>query len=1156
MTMTIATTKTPYKTTCCYCGVGCGMLVDQDAEGRLQVRGDPAHPVNRGMLCSKGLNLHYTAMDESDRLLYPMGRADLEQPFRRLGWEEAIGQAAARFTDIINRHGPDAVGFYISGQCLTEEYYLANKLVKGFIGTNNIDTNSRLCMSSAVTAYKMALGEDSVPGCYEDLELADTILIAGANPAWCHPILYRRIEAHKARHPDIRVIVVDPRRTQTAASADLHLQINPGTDIVLYHAIARGLMEHGFIDEAFIRDHTEGFEALRARVMERSLQEAAAICGIRFTDIYKAVKYIGFSGGFISLWAMGLNQSMAGVRKNLALINLSLITGKIGRPGSGPFSLTGQANAMGGREVGGMANLLPAHRDLADPRQREAVARYWKVPSLPARPGLTATEMIQALADGRMKALWIACTNPLVSLPDASGVEAALRRAEFIVVQDMSARADTLSLAHLVLPAATWLEKEGTMTNSERRISHLPRVKTPPGEALPDAEILIRFARAMGWGTHFSYKEPSEIYAEHAGLTRHTRIDVSALDYGRLQGSGGLQWPVTAAAPQGTPRLFTDHRFYRPGGRARIHAVEDSNPSEPPDRRFPLILTTGRIRDQWHTMTRSGKVNALSQHQPRPVCELHPADAAKRDIREGDPVRVSHARGEVLVTARISDQIKKGVVFLPMHWGRQAEKPFARANNLTVMRVDPLSKQPDFKYTAVEVSRYRKPAEKLLVAGDSAAAAEWIRRYRALHTEDSITWLCGAAKRCASPAEALRLLEDPDAAWPEPLSAAEAEQLGIVLLSGRQPLSLDPEKKTLVDDGGASHTYDRLILAPAPALPATAGICHWWEADALAQWGRSLRPGDILAVLGGDPAAFEAAALLAAKGMEVHLLMEQWPEGLLDRRGWALVTAALEAAGIHGHGSGEVRLQEEQGCHALHLPDGATLPCRAVLSFATPAPDLALARQAGLQTQQGILVDAFLQTSVACIYALGEAAQHGAQLPAAGSAARQAESLARCLYGDLSAYYRDLPAPHRWRIGDWSCAVAGRIPTGPEEQQDAVEFLDARLGHYRKCFIEGDRLTGLIVLGPQEGLEAYLALMEAGTELGELRAALLRPGAMSSRSGAMVCSCRQVGEDNIIAAIAAGCHSLAELGERTGAGTRCGSCKPELNELLKKHLRP
>ena len=452
---------TEHKSTCCYCGVGCGVSVKKDALGRLLVEGEMGHPVNDGQLCSKGMNLHYTVNDVSDRLHYPLMRYAKNQPRIRVSWESAMQRTAAVFKSLIAQYGPDSVAFYASGQCLTEEYYVINKLIKGFIGSNNIDTNSRLCMSSAVVGYKMSLGEDSVPVSYADIELADVIFVAGANPAWCHPILWRRVEAAKARNPDLKIIVSDPRKTQTCAIADIHLQVNPGTDVVLHHVIGRLLIEMDAVDHTFIRDHAEGYEAYRTSVFLKSVEESALICGVSLAKITQAASYIAGAKSYMSMWTMGLNQSAVGVNKNLSLINLNLITGQIGRPGAGPLSLTGQPNAMGGREVGGLSNLLPAHRDLLNPAHRAEVEQFWGVPagSIAAKPGLSATEMFQALDDGTLKAVWIICTNPLTSMPNVRQVEAGLKKAKFVVVQEISNKAETLEYADVVFPAAACAEK-------------------------------------------------------------------------------------------------------------------------------------------------------------------------------------------------------------------------------------------------------------------------------------------------------------------------------------------------------------------------------------------------------------------------------------------------------------------------------------------------------------------------------------------------------------------------------------------------------------------------------------------------------------------------------------------------------------------------
>ena len=1150
------------KTTCCYCGVGCGILVKKDKNERLSVAGDPQHPVNKGMLCSKGMNLHYTAMDRSDRLLYPAWREDIEQPLARITWDEAIRKAAEKFRAIIREHGPDAVGFYISGQCLTEEYYLANKIVKGFIGTNNIDTNSRLCMSSAVSAYKLALGEDSVPGCYEDIELADTFLIAGANPAWCHPILFRRIEAHKEKNSNVKLIVVDPRRTQTAAVADLHLQIFPGTDIVLYHAIARGLIENGFMDEQFILEHTVGFDALKQKVMERTLQEAAAICRIKFTDIYKAVKYIGSSGGFISMWAMGLNQSVVGVHKNLALINLSLITGKIGKPGSGPFSLTGQPNAMGGREVGGMATLLSAHRNMGDPAHRKEIADYWKVADVPAKPGLTATEMFTALRDGKMKAIWIISTNPMVSIPDSNLAEAALKKADCVVVQEMSARADTLRYAHLVLPAATWLEKEGTMTNSERRISHLSKVIDPPGEALPDAGILLKFAREMGWEDAFDYRTVSEIYDEHAGLTANTRIDVSGLHYDRLKNTGSVQWPVPPGSLHGTQRLFTDHWFYHPDGKARISAVSDENLSEPLSEAYPLILITGRIRDQWHTMTRSGKVNKLRQHIPQPFLEIHPADAEKRNIREGDPVIIENARGKIQVTAVVSDAIKRGVVFLPMHWGRIVNHHLGRTNNLTGLLTDPVSRQPDFKFSAVEATLYQKPVQKIVIVGEGPEIITFLKQYRKLNTTDEISWFCGKEPVFQN---ASLLMNYVTAAYP-PLNLSTlddvAEPLNVRLLKDAIVRSIDKKKKVITAADNSQHAYDILLLCGvyAAADEKQAGaVISLGTLEAAEQLRSYIHPGNKIILAGDDPALLSLSAHLSSRGVEAALIIpgSGMLQHLADEVAGSMVETLLVNAGVTIRYHEKIMSVRANGpMQEVLLQSGESVNAHAVLQLPRCRLPENLTEQLGLHTDKGIVVDEYLQSNEPGVFSIGRAARYDALYsPEAGQ--RQAVCLSDYLHGNLLNYYTGTVPFCEFDIAGVQVSIAGdvRVPAGDAGYEEIIS-LDKHQFYYKKCVIRNDRLVGVIFIGDDQEMREYRLLIEQGTELGDKRSQLLRSGNKKTvMIGRMVCSCNQVGEGNIEQAIRNGCHSLESIMAETRAGTGCGSCKPELKGLLKKIKR-
>jgi ferredoxin-nitrate reductase len=726
----------PIKTTCCYCGVGCGIEIGKRRDGSLTLRGDPDHPTNRGALCSKGRTLLHVVANQQDRLLWPQVRQDRAVPLRRTTWDEAISQVAGGLQQIIAEHGPDAVALYVSGQCLTEEYYVANKLAKGFIGTNNIDTNSRLCMSSAVVGYKQTLGADSVPTCYEDLDHADTFFITGANPAWAHPIVFQRIERRKQAAPDrVRLICVDPRRTATAVASDLHLAIKPGTDVALYHGIAAWLRDHGHIDAAYIEAHCDGWAELSAELDRWPLARAAEVCDVPAADIAQAANWLSGDRRFLSLWTMGLNQSAVGVDKNVALINLSLITGKIGKPGCGPFSLTGQPNAMGGREVGGLANLLPAHRNLADPTHRAEVAKFWGVGELKEKPGLTATELIDAAERGTLKALWVMCTNPIASLPHSDRVAAALKKLDLVIVQDCFPT-DTTPFAHVVLPAATWLEKTGSMTNSERRITLVEKAIEPPGEALADTEIICRVAKAMGFGHAFTWKDEAAVYREHVRLTAGTDCDITGLSHEIIRAKRSAQWPFPAGATSELPRLYGDARFATANQRAKLKAPPFADRSEPLDSQFPLVLTTGRLRDQWHTQTKTGRVGRLNAHAPVPQLELHPIDAEWRGIAEGDVVEIAGRRGTSTAIARVTTDLRPGVVFLPMHWGPRTAGEAGRSNATTSTLVDPLSKEPDLKFAAVQVARVAPASSRIVVIGAGSAALA-LTEHCLLYTSDA-----------------------------------------------------------------------------------------------------------------------------------------------------------------------------------------------------------------------------------------------------------------------------------------------------------------------------------------------------------------------------------------------------------------------------------
>jgi assimilatory nitrate reductase catalytic subunit len=736
------------KSTCCYCGVGCGVIIEHEAGRITGVRGDPHHPANFGRLCTKGATLHLTAAPATlaARALHPQLRTTRGQPRTVVGWDAALDHAAERFAQIIRAHGPDAVAFYGAGQLLTEDYYVFNKLVKGLIGTNNLDTNSRLCMSSAVVGYKMTLGADAPPCSYADFAIADCIFIAGSNTAFAHPVAFRRIEDARAANPALRLVVVDPRRTDTAEAADLHLALLPGTDIALFNAMLHVMLWEGWTDRAWIDAHTEGFDALKRAVREYTPAMAATICGLERRAIERAAEWFATANATLSLYCQGLNQFSFGSHNNAALINLHLATGHIGRPGAGPFSLTGQPNAMGGREVGGLANLLSAHRDLANPDHRAEVAALWGVERVPDKPGKSAVELFRALESGEVKAVWIACTNPAQSMPDQSLVHAALRKAEFVVVQEAFAHTETCAYADLLLPATTWGEKDGTVTNSERTISRVRAAVPAPGEARHDWAIAVDFAHRLGArlgkaelaARMFPYTCPEEIWNEHRESTRGRDLDITGLSYAILEARGSQQWPFPEGATQGTARLYEDGVFPTPSGRARFVVTEHRITAESPSARHPLHLSTGRLRDQWHGMSRTGLVARLFSHEPEPMLHVHPDDLARRGLADGALVRVEGKRGTIVVKALASDTVRPGQCFLPMHWGANTMGGTG-VNALMPADFDPHSKQPELKHAVVQVEAYTAGkalfALRRTAAGDDGAqpaAQPLLARLRAL----------------------------------------------------------------------------------------------------------------------------------------------------------------------------------------------------------------------------------------------------------------------------------------------------------------------------------------------------------------------------------------------------------------------------------------
>ncbi|HEX2561635.1 molybdopterin-dependent oxidoreductase [Phenylobacterium sp.] len=700
-------------TTCPYCGVGCGIAAQPGEARALTLKGDAAHPANFGRLCSKGAALASTVSLQG-RLLHPMiGEA-------RTSWVAATRLMADTFARTIAEHGPDSVAFYVSGQLLTEDYYAANKLMKGFIGSGNIDTNSRLCMASAVAAHKQAFGADLVPGCYEDLDLADLVVFSGHNAAWTHPVLFRRLEQARGRGQSW--IVIDPRRTDTAEGADLFLPIAPQTDVRLWNGLLAYLDAHGHVDRAYVDAHVAGLaETLAALAADdQSLSAVAADCGLPEKAVVDFYRAFAATPRAVTLFSMGSNQSAQGVAKALAVINAHLASGKIGKPGAAPFSITGQPNAMGGRETGGMATTLAAHMDFS-PEERDRVARFWNAPRIAERPGLKAVEMFEKVRSGQVKALWVMATNPAVSLPDASKVREALAACPFVVVSDCVARTDTSAFAHVRLPALGWSEKDGTVTNSERRISRQRSLFPAPGEARADWRIVADVAQAMGFSDAFAWTSQADVFREYAQLTAFENAGRRCLDLGPLadlteaeyEAMAPVQWPVKPEG--GTDRLFTDGCFQTPEGRARMIPVAAKGPASAVTPDFPFALNTGRVRDHWHTMTRTGLAPELCRHTPEPMLEVHPADGAAAGLTDGELALVETPVGRAVVTARFTDRQRRGGLFLPMHW-TDAFAPSGKANPLIEARVDPTSGQPEFKHTPARVAPYREAWRGFFVA--------------------------------------------------------------------------------------------------------------------------------------------------------------------------------------------------------------------------------------------------------------------------------------------------------------------------------------------------------------------------------------------------------------------------------------------------------
>ncbi len=821
---------TETRTTCAYCGVGCGLVATVRPSGEVSIRGDDSHPGSLGRLCVKGATLGETLGLEG-RLLRPMVRG-VEST-----WDAALAHVSGELARIARESGPESVALYLSGQLLTEDYYVANKLGKGFLRTPHVDTNSRLCMAASVAAYKHALGGDLVPTCYDDLDHADLFVLAGSNAAICHPVLFERIEARRAAS-GASIVALDPRRTETAERADLYLPLRPGTDAYLWKGLLAFLDRRGAIDRAFVEQHTTGLaDALAAAASLSEPSIVARVCDVPRRDVVAFYELFAAHRRVITAHSQGVHQSARGTDKVRAIVECHLARGAIGELGSGPLSLTGQVNAMGGREVGGLATTLAAHMGY-DEASRERVARFWRSPGVPPGPGKTAVEIFEAIERGEIRAIWIACTNPLASLPDADRARRALARCELVIVSEITAETETAALAHVLLPAAAWGEKDGTITTSERRIARQRAFLPVPGDARPDWWMFAEVGRRLGHAAEFAYERPRDVFVEHAALSAFENedrvfdlrglVDLDEAEYDALE---PLQWPV-GVDRRGTPRLFGDGRFATASGRAHFGVAAPEGPAEPTHAARPFALISGRVRAHWHTMTRTERVPALAEAEPEPFVEIHPDDAARLGIDHGELARIETERGAMIARARVSAKTRVGSLFVPIHW-RDAVAPRGRAGPLYAAHLDPHSKQPETKHVPASIARWGATWEGFIIARGALELPHPVESSARVLGRRAVRYEIAGATAIASPATWARaIFPGPSLSWIELSDPSrgshrfacfdDAKVVGAVYLERARERSRLPAREWLMARFSARAVRDeeRLLLLVGGKVPA------------------------------------------------------------------------------------------------------------------------------------------------------------------------------------------------------------------------------------------------------------------------------------------------------------------------------------------------
>ncbi len=1170
------------KSTCPYCGVGCGIVATVEADRLLSVRGDTEHPVNKGRTCRKPIELPSAAHHRA-RAFTPRRRVARGALAETITWDRATEEIAQRLLAIREQHGPQAIGFYISGQLLTEDYYAVNKLAKGVIGTNTVDSNSRLCMSSAVAGYRDTFGFDGPPPGYADLDVADHLFLLGTNTAACHPIIWGRIQDRIATGGE--VVVVDPRRSATARGAQLHLPVKPGGDLPLLLGMIHVIDRDGMVDRTYCDASVDGVEAFLAEARAWTPERASAESGVDAELITDAAHRFGTANRAMALWSMGANQQTSGTRINRALHALCLLTGNIGREGTGPLSLTGQPNAMGGREVGGLADLLPGYRNIKNEADRDAVADHWGLNDIAAaagisdRPGLVASDLFAALESGELKAIWIVATNPVVSFPDASRVKRALELAELVVLQDAYEPTETSVFADYLLPAAQWPEKEGTMTNSERRVSRVRAAVPPPGEARPDWEIFAGVGRAMGAAAAFPWTTAAEVHAEFVGLTAGRPCDQTGLSHERLDREGPVQWPAPAVGEFGLPhpgtaRLYEDGVFPTPSGRAQLTPPTVDGPAEPATEDFPLRLTTGRLAGHWHTMSRTGRSPTLRSADPEPLLEVHPQDLGEI-AEDGELVRVRSRRGWVVLRVRIDDSLPVGTAFAPFHWGELFATPgHGAVNAVTVDATDPTSRQPELKGCAVRLESVKRrprhsvnrPTRLVVIGGGPAAVAVIEEAFKHRPPSDwTISVLCAeetapydriALSRALAP-DGPRELGLKDESW--------YRERGIRLALGTPAAVIDTAQRVVLCESGERVHYDKVVIATGSRVATPPilglglhGVVRLRTEQEAAQIRAAIKPGTTVAVVGGGLLGLEAAAAIAEHGADVSVVhgADRLMERQLDKGSARWLRRRVEERGITCHiGSFCDELVEWEGrVVGVKLKNGTVVPADLVIMATGVSPVISVAARAGIKTERGITVDDQMRTSAPDVWAVGECAQHEGMIY--GTWAPIAEQ-AKVVGADISgrpAGFRGKPQPTRLKVPGIDLFSCGN-PTAEigDPDLDEVVTVDSRSGTYRRLVFRGRDLVGAVLMGDLSLSGQLTRLLEEGGALPDSVLDGLIAGTPADPGEELVCSCKSVTAQTITDAATGGADTLDAVRERTGASSGCGSCTNRVRQLIAAH---